>query len=137
MRRSGRRSGVAKCFILMVQIIQKGVCVLIKPNSPIQAEIVELGTSGRFIILRLKTPGETSFSVVNIYAPTVYREQAKLIESFPVKIVSATDSSNLIIAGDRNTTLNSINKQGVIAWKETIKKRQEFGSLFHESGQSN
>jgi len=121
----------------MVQIIQKGVCVLIKPNSPIQAEIVELGTSGRFIILRLKTPGETSFSVVNIYAPTVYREQAKLIESFPVKIVSATDSSNLIIAGDRNTTLNSINKQGVIAWKETIKKRQEFGSLFHESGQSN
>ena len=37
----------------------KGVCVLIKPNSPIQVEIVELDTNGRFIILRLKTPGET------------------------------------------------------------------------------
>ena len=33
--------------------------MLIKPNSPIQVEIVELDTNGRFIILRLKTPGET------------------------------------------------------------------------------
>jgi len=35
------------------------------------------------------------------------------------KIVSATDSSNLIIAGDWNTTLESIDKQGRLAWKET------------------
>ena len=36
-RGSGRRSGVAKFSFLMVQIIQsKGVCVLIKPNSPIE-----------------------------------------------------------------------------------------------------
>ena len=33
--------------------------MLIKPNSPVQVEIVELDTNGRFIILRLKTPGET------------------------------------------------------------------------------
>ena len=44
--------------------------MLIKPNSPIHVEMVELDTNGRFIILRLKTPGETSFNVVNIYAPT-------------------------------------------------------------------
>ena len=33
--------------------------MLIKPNSLIQVEIVELDTNGRFITLRLKTPGET------------------------------------------------------------------------------
>jgi len=48
----------------------KGVCVLIKPNSPIQVEIVELDMNGRFIILRLRKPGETTFHLVNIYAPT-------------------------------------------------------------------
>ena len=93
----------------------KGVCVLIKPNSPIQVEVVELDMNGRFIILRLKTPGDTSFNVVNIYAPTDYREQTNFIESLIKKIVSATDSSNLIIAGDWNTTLNSIDKKGRLA----------------------
>ena len=58
-----------------------GDCVLIKPNSPIQVEIVELDMNGRFIILRLKTPSETSFNVVNNYAPTDYREQTNFIES--------------------------------------------------------
>ena len=97
----------------------KGVCVLIKPNSPIQVEIVELDTNGRFVILRLKTPGETNFNIVNIYAPTDYREQIDFIESLTKKIISLTDMSNLIIAGDWNTTFNSIDKQGGLAWKET------------------
>ena len=97
----------------------KGVCELIKPNSPIHVEIVELDTNGRFIILRLKTPSETSFNVVNIYAPTDYHEQIDFIKSFTKKIISLTDSSNLIIAGDWNTTLNSIDKQGGLVWKET------------------
>ena len=35
------------------------------------------------------------------------------------KIVSVTDSLNLITAGDWNTTLNSIDKKGGLAWKET------------------
>jgi len=59
----------------------KGVCVLIKRNSPIQVEIVELDMNGRFIILRLKTLGETSFNVGNIYAPTDYCEQTNFIKS--------------------------------------------------------
>ena len=80
---------------------------------------VELDTNGRFIILRLKTPGETSFNVVNIYAPTDCREQIDFIESFTKKIISLTDSSNLIIAGDWNTTLNSIDKHEGLPWKET------------------
>ena len=43
---------------------------------------------------------------VNIYAPTDYRELTNFIESLIKKIVSATDSSNL---------LNSIDKQGGLA----------------------
>jgi len=45
------------------------VCVLIKPNSPLHVEIVELDVNGRFIILSLKTPGEINLNVVNVYAP--------------------------------------------------------------------
>ena len=41
------------------------------------------------------------------------------MESFSKKIRSLTDSSNLIIVGDWNTTLNTIYKQGGLAWKET------------------
>ena len=48
----------------------KGVCVLIKPNSPLHVETVELDVNGRFIILCLKTPGEINLNVVNVYAPT-------------------------------------------------------------------
>ena len=97
----------------------KGVCILIKPNFPIHVEIVEVETTGRFIILRLKTQGEITLNVVNVYSPTDQCEQIDFIDSFSKKITSLTDISNLIIAGDWNTTLNSIDKQGGLAWKET------------------
>ena len=63
--------------------------------------------------------GETSLDIVNIYAPTDYREQIDFIESFTEKIISLTDLSNLVIAGDWNTTINSIDKQRGLVWKET------------------
>ena len=47
---------------------------LIKPNSTLHADVVELDTNRRFIILRLKTQGEASLNVVNVYAPTDNRE---------------------------------------------------------------
>ena len=97
----------------------KGVCVLIKPNSPLHVEIVELDVNGRFIILCLKTPGEINLNVVNVYAPTDPREQIDFINSFSKKIISLTNTSSLIIAGDWNTTLNPLDKQGGLTWKET------------------
>ena len=54
-----------------------GVCILIrliKPNSTLHADVVELDTNGRFIILRLKTQDVASLNVVNVYAPTDNRE---------------------------------------------------------------
>ena len=86
----------------------KGVCVLIKPNSPLHVEIVELDVNGRFIILCLKTPGEINLNVVTVYAPTDPREQIDFISSFSKKIMSLTNTSSLIIAGDWNTTLNPL-----------------------------
>ena len=95
------------------------MCVLIKPNSPLHVEIVELDVNGRFIILCLKTPGEINLNVVNVYAPTDPREQIDFINSFSKKIISLTNTSSVIIAGDWNATLNSLDKQGGLTWKET------------------
>ena len=66
----------------------KGVCILIrliKPNSTLHADVVKLDTNGRFIILRLKTQGEASLNVVNVYAPTDTREQSEFLDSFSKK----------------------------------------------------
>ena len=119
MRRSGRLSGEDKFFTCMVQTIPKVYAFLrIKPNSPYHTEIVELDIHGRFIILYLKTPGEISLNVVNVYAPTDLREQIDFINSFSKKIISLTDTYNLVIAGDWDTTLNALDKQGGLTWKK-------------------
>ena len=63
----------------------KGVCILIrliKPNSTLHADVVELDTNGRFIILCLITQGEASLNVVNVYAPTDNREWSEFLDSF-------------------------------------------------------
>ena len=49
--------------------------------------MVELETNGRFIILRLKTKGETSLNVVNIYAPADNREQSEFLDSLAKKYI--------------------------------------------------
>ena len=35
------------------------------------------------------------------------------------KIISLTGTSNLVMAGDWNTTLSPLDKQGGLTWKET------------------
>ena len=51
--------------------------------------------------------------------PQIPREQVDFINSFSKKIISLTNTSDLIIAGDWNTTLNPLDKQGGLTWKET------------------
>jgi len=101
----------------------RGVCVRIRLNSLLCAEKVELDPNGRYIILRLKI-GENFLNVVNLYATTDYREQTDLIDLLSRKIVSLTDISNLIIAGDRGRPAVERN---------TL---QELANLFHERDQS-
>ena len=94
----------------------KGVCVLIKPNCVLSAEALELDSNGRFIILRLKT-GENALYVIYVYAPTDKCEQIDFIDFLSKKVISLTDTSNLVIASDWNTTLSAMDKQGGLPWK--------------------
>ena len=63
----------------------KGVCILIKPDSTLNADVVDVNTNGRFIILRLNTQDEASLNVVIVYAPTDNRQQSEFIDSFSKK----------------------------------------------------
>ena len=63
----------------------KGVCILIKPDSTLNADVVDVNTNGRFIILRLNTQDEASLNVVIVYAPTDNRQQSEFVDSFSKK----------------------------------------------------
>ena len=69
--------------------------------------------------MRLKTQGEARLDVVNVYVPTDNREQKEFLDSFDKKIISLTDTSNLVMAGDWNTTISPLGKQGGLTWEET------------------
>ena len=49
----------------------RGVCVMVNSNSLFQVECVEIDQQGRFIVAKL----DEDHSIVNIYAPTDYRQQ--------------------------------------------------------------
>ena len=59
------------------------------------------------------------FFIVNIYAPTDYRDQNEFIKILGESLVKKTDTSRLIIAGDWNCTLTKADKSGGAAWKST------------------
>lgn len=63
----------------------KGVGILIKPDSTLNADVVDVNTNGRFIILRLNTQDEASLNVVIVYAPTDNRQQSEFVDSFSKK----------------------------------------------------
>ena len=52
---------MAKFFYSLELEHSEGMCILIKPNSPLRAEVVELDINGRFIILRLKSLSPEAF----------------------------------------------------------------------------
>ena len=56
---------------------------------------------GRILISKLKICEETFF-IVNIYAPTDYRDQNEFIKILSEFLVKKTDTSRLVIAGDWN-----------------------------------
>ena len=76
-----------------------GVCVMVNPNSSFQVESVEIDQEGRFIVAKV----DEDYSKVNIYAPTDYRQQPAFIRTLSELLMSKTNSSKVIIAGDWNT----------------------------------
>ena len=93
----------------------RGVCLMVNPNSFFQVESVEIDQEGRFIVAKL----DEDLSIVNIYAPTDYRRQPAFIRTLSQLLMSKTNLSKVIIAGDWNTGLSKLDKSGGLPWKET------------------
>jgi len=108
----------------------KGVCILLNPNSSFNFDVVQSDHQGRILISKLKMFEETFF-VVNIYAPTDYREQNEFIKNLSEFLVRKTDTPRLIIAGDWNCTLSKADKSGGVVWKST-NYRDAVGNLMNE-----
>ena len=77
---------------------------------------VEADSEGRFLIIKVIID-EECFFITNIYAPTDYREQDFFIRRLSEQLISNTDTSKVVISGDWNTTLNTIDKRGGQPWK--------------------
>ena len=74
--------------------------------------------NGRLVIAKIKVSDEELF-LASVYAPCDLQNQSIFIQNLSSYIVSKTNTSKLIIAGDSNTTLHSIDKHGGRPWHET------------------
>ena len=108
----------------------KGVCTLSNPNSTFNLGLGQTDHQGRILISKLKI-SEEIFFIVNIYAPTDYRDQNEFIKNLSEFLLKKTDTSRLIIAGDWNCTLTKADKSGGVAWKST-NYRDAVGNLMSE-----
>ena len=63
-------------------------------------------------------------SICNIYAPNVLLGQQKFAQTFKESLMSKSSLSDLIIGGDWNATLQTMDKKGDIQWKLTAYHRQ-------------
>ena len=100
-----------KIFFCHGTVHSKGVCILLDPNSTSNFNVSQTDYQGRILISKLKICEEIFF-IVNIYAPTDYRDQNE-------SLVKKTDTSRLIIASNWNCTLTKADKSGGAAWKST------------------
>ena len=57
--------------------------------------------------------------IASVYTPNDHQLQLSFIQALSQTIVSVSNTSKLIISGDWNTTLHSIDKRGGAPWKET------------------
>jgi len=64
----------------------KGVCMLLNPTSNLQINTIESNPSGR-LILKVTMEGKDYF-LINVYAPTDYREQENFIRTLSVNLIS-------------------------------------------------
>ena len=96
----------------------RGICILLNPSNITFNLQRKQDLEGRFLIAKA-TIHDKSFFIVNIYALTDYRDQDNFIRLLGEQLMSNTNTSNVIIADDWNTTLNPIDKRGGQPWKAT------------------
>ena len=99
----------------------KGTCILQKPNSACLLKSLLTDLNGRYVFGKISIADEELF-IPSVYAPNDHQLQLSFIQALSQTIVSVTNTSKLIITGDWNTTLHSIDKRGGAPWKETSEK---------------
>ena len=96
----------------------KGTCIMQRPNSLFSLKYLLIDPNGRFVIAKIKLGNEELF-LASVYAPCDSQHQTFFIQNLCTNIVSKANTSKIIIAGDWNTTLHSIDKHGGRPWHET------------------
>ena len=96
----------------------KGTGILQRPNSLFSFKCLSTDPNGRFVIAKIKL-GDEDFFLASVYAPCDSQQQSLFIQNLCTDIVSKSNTSRIIIAGDWNTTLRSIDKRGGRPWQET------------------
>ena len=80
----------------------KGAGILQSPNSLFSFKCLSTDPNGRFVIAKIKL-GDEDFFLASVYAPCDSQQQSLFIQNLCTDIVSKTNTSRIIIAGDWNT----------------------------------
>ena len=99
----------------------KGVCILLNPSLNCIVKNIHKDQIGRIISIDLNFNAK-NLSFCNVYAPNDLRKQQDFIHSLNTYLMSNTDVENLIIGGDWNISLYSIDKKGGNPWKPTVSR---------------
>lgn len=81
-------------------------------------EHLSIDPNGRLVIAKIKL-GDEEFFLASVSAPCDSQQQTLFTQKLCTDIVSKTNTSRIIIAGDWNATLHSIDKRGGRQWQET------------------
>ena len=93
--------------------------ILVNPSLSSSASIENSckDRDGRIVSINLISK-TANISLSNVYAPNDSQQQHTFLHNLnEYLIMSNTDTSNLIIGGDCNVTLQSLDKRGGVPWK--------------------
>ena len=96
----------------------KGVCILINPSLSLKSPIEKSSKvqEGRIVSINL-TLETVIISLCNVYAPNDSQQQQAFLHNLNEYLMYNTNIENLIIGGDWNVTLQSLDKKGGTPWK--------------------
>ena len=120
MKKSGEASGVVTFSVLTDQLIVKASAFLLTlrlaHHHQRSIENFSKDRDGRIVSINLifKT---ANISLCNVYAPNDSQQQQKFLHNLNEYLMSNMDTSNLIIGGDWNVALQSLDKRGCITHK--------------------
>lgn len=89
----------------------KGVMVLFKPNLNVTINKTLADKNGRYILAETAID-ETNIVFVNIYAPNDPSQQILFLRDLSSSVLSSYANENLVLGGNFNCVMNSMDKKG-------------------------